>query len=76
MEHSRTLWNTRKKIIGIIKRMYKESGCTVRVEGRIGEWFQIVTKVYPITNVVSADDRLGNETKHGERNMGLGMERK
>ena len=34
-----------EKIIGIIKGMYKESRCTVRVEGRIGEWFQIVTGV-------------------------------
>ena len=34
-----------EKIINIIKGMYAESRCAVRTEGKLGEWFQIVTGV-------------------------------
>jgi Reverse transcriptase (RNA-dependent DNA polymerase)/Endonuclease/Exonuclease/phosphatase family len=33
------------KIIDIIKGMYKESRCAVKMEGKLGEWFQIITGV-------------------------------
>ena len=49
--HRPTVWNILKhygipgKIIEIIKNMYQESRCAVRSEGKLGDWFEIITGV-------------------------------
>jgi hypothetical protein len=61
-----------EKIINIIKGMYAESRCAVRTEGKLGEWFQIVTGVRqgcilsPLLFLLTIDWVMRRSTKEGE----------
>src|ERR1700733_9396815 len=77
-----TVWNILRqygipeKIIDIIKGKYKDSRCTVRVEGNLGNGCDGRTsRMHSVATVVPADDRLGDETRHERKKIGLGLER-